>query len=186
MTKDQFFKQLQAGLHKLPSEEQKDIMQDYEEHFFMGMEEGKTEEEIAHSLGSPQQIAKELLATFHLEKVENTVSTGNIFRALWAVIGLGFFNMVIVLGPFIAIVALIVSGWIVGVSFLLSPLLVVVDSVLQPSGFEFFRLFMSILLVGLGIFIAIGMYYLTKFSMKGFVRYLKFNAKLVKGGLKND
>ena len=186
MTKDQFLKQLQAGLKKLPAEEQKDILHDYEEHFFIGMEEGKTEEEIAHSLGAPQQITKELLATYHLEKVENTISTGNIFRALWAVIGLGFFNLVIVLGPFIALVALIVSGWVVGASFILSPLLVLIDSVLQPSGFAFFPLFISILLVGLGIFIAIAMFYLTKFSMKGFVSYLKFNANLVKGGLKND
>ncbi|WP_400243605.1 DUF1700 domain-containing protein [Niallia sp. JL1B1071] len=186
MTKEQFLKQLQAGLQKLPSEEQKDIMNDYEEHFFMGIEEGKMEEEIAHSLGSPQQIAKELLASYHLEKVENTISTGNIFRAIWAVIGLGFFNIVIVLGPFIALTALIVSGWIVGASFILSPVLVVVDSMVQPNGFAFFQLFMSILLVGLGIFIVIGMFYITKLSMKGFVRYLNFNAKLVKGGLKND
>jgi len=186
MTKDQFFKELQAGLRKLPSAEQKDILYDYEEHFLNGMEEGKKEEEIAQSLGSPQQIAKELLATYHLEKVENTISTGNIFRALWAVIGLGFFNIVIVLGPFLALVAIIVSGWIVGASFILSPLLVIVDSLLQPSGFEFFKMFVSILLVGLGIFISIAMFYLTRFSMKGFVSYLKFNAKLVKGGLKND
>lgn len=41
MTKDQFFKQLQAGLHKLPSEEQKDIMQDYEEHFLWEWKRGK-------------------------------------------------------------------------------------------------------------------------------------------------
>lgn len=186
MTKDQFLKQLRAGLQKLSIEEQQDILHDYEEHFFNGLEEGKTEAEIAASLGSPQQIAKELLATYHLEKAENAISTGNIFRAIWAVIGLGFFNIVIVLGPFIALAALIVSGWIVGASFLLSPLLVVVDSILQPSGFAFFQLFMSILLVGLGIFIVIAMYYITKLSMNGFVKYLKFNAKLVKGGLKND
>ena len=62
------------------------------------------EEQIAGALGSPSQIAKEILATYHLEKVENTASAGNIMRAAWAVIGLGFFNLVIVLGPFIALV----------------------------------------------------------------------------------
>lgn len=90
MTKDQFLKQLRAGLQKLSIEEQQDILHDYEEHFFNGLEEGKTEAEIAASLGSPQQISKELLATYHLEKAENAISTGNVFRAIWAVIGLGF------------------------------------------------------------------------------------------------
>lgn len=33
MTKEQFLKQLQAGLKKLPQEERKDIIHDYEEHF---------------------------------------------------------------------------------------------------------------------------------------------------------
>ena len=186
MTKEQFLKQLHAGLQKLPQEERKDILHDYEEHFFLGMKEGKTEEEIANSLGAPQQITKELLASYHLEKVKNKVSTGNIFRAVWAVIGLGFFNLVIVLGPFIAAAALILSGWIVGVSFILSPILILVDSAFHPGSFAFFKLFMTILLVGLGIFIVIGMYYITRVSSKGFINYLKFNVKLVKGGLNHD
>ncbi|NRG28821.1 DUF1700 domain-containing protein [Bacillus circulans] len=186
MTKEQFLKQLQAGLKKLPQEERKDIIHDYEEHFFIGKEDGKTEEEIAKSLGSPQQITKELIASYHLEKVEKNRTTGNILRAVWAVIGLGFFNLVIVLGPFVTIAALILSGWIVGASFILSPLLVLVDSVFHPGSFAFFKLFMTILLVGLGIFLVIGMYYITRISSKGFINYLKFNAKLVKGGQKHD
>ncbi len=97
MTKEQFLKQLQAGLKKLPQEERKDIIHDYEEHFFIGKEDGKTEEEIAKSLGSPQQITKELIASYHLEKVEKNRTTGNILRAVWAVIGLGFFNWLLYL-----------------------------------------------------------------------------------------
>jgi uncharacterized membrane protein len=41
-------------------------------------------------------------------------------------------------------------------------------------------------LCGIGIFIAIGMFAATNALTKGFIRYLKFNASLVKGGLKND
>lgn len=92
MTKEQFLRQLESALKKLPKAEREDILQDYSEHFSIGMEEGKTEEEIASALGSPHQIAKELLATYHVEKVEATATTGNILRAIWAVIGLGFFN----------------------------------------------------------------------------------------------
>lgn len=58
MTKDKFLQQLRHSLKKLSKEEVADILQDYEEHFAFGLEAGKSEEEIAASLGSPAQIAK--------------------------------------------------------------------------------------------------------------------------------
>jgi len=185
MTKDQFLKSLESALRPLSQAERQDIIQDYEEHFLIGLEEGKSEEEIAAALGSPNQIAKELLASYHIEKVETKATTGNVFRAMWAVIGLGFFNLVIVLGPFIALLGLVFSGWAVSASFILSPVLVLIDAIFQGS-FQFFYLFMSFALCGAGLLIAIGMFYVTKFLVKGFVRYLKYNVSLVKGGLKHD
>lgn len=186
MNKAQFLARLHAFLKRLSTEERQDILQDFEEHFAIGLEEGKTEEQIADSLGSPNQIAKELLASYHLEKVESTTTTGNIFRAVWAVIGLGFFNVVIVLGPFIALAAVIIAGWASGVAFIASPLLVLLNIVIYPASFELFNLFFSVLLSGIGFFIAIGMFYATRTLTNGFIRYLQYNVKLVKGGLKHD
>ena len=185
MTKDQFLTKLEASLKRLPSDERQDIVQDFEEHFTIGLAEGKTEEEISVSLGSPQQIAKEMVATHHVEKVETTATTGNIFRALWAVIGMGFFNLVIVLGPFIAVAGIIISGWAVGISFIVSPLLVLANVIIYPQTFELFELFFSIGLVGLGLFIFIGMYFATRAVTSGLVRYLKYNVSIVKGGMKH-
>ena len=62
MNKETFLKQLDASLTKLPQDERRDIIQDYEEYFAIGLEEGKTEEQIAGSLGSPSQIAKEMIS----------------------------------------------------------------------------------------------------------------------------
>lgn len=186
MTKEQFLKQLDSSLKNLSNAERQEILQDYVEHFNIGLEEGKTEEQISASLGSPSQIAKELLAEYHLEKVEATATTGNIIRAVWAVIGLGFFNLVIVLGPFVAIVGLIIAGWATGFAFTASPLLVLVNAVVNKGTFEFFDLFVSIGLCGLGLLILVGMFLVTKALTKGLIRYLKFNATIVKGGLKRD
>ncbi|MDM5428712.1 HAAS signaling domain-containing protein [Bacillus mycoides] len=186
MTKDKFLQQLNVSLKRLSEKERADILKDYEEHFTFGLEEGKTEEEITASLGSPAQIAKELLAGYHIEKVTASATTGNVFRAIWAVIGLGFFNLVIVLGPAIAVAALIFSGWTLGISFLCSPLLVIVDTIVHPNTFLLFNLFVSLALCGLGYFIVIAMLSLTKLAKNGFVRYLKFNIALVKGGFKHD
>lgn len=186
MNKEQFLKQLAISLDKLSKNEIQEILNDYEEHFVFGLEAGKTEEEISASLGSPQQIAKEIKASYYIEKVENNKTAGNVMRAIWAAIGLGFFNLIIVLGPFIAVASLIVSAWIVGVSFTLSPLLVVISAVIQLDSFELFELFASITLCGLGIFICMGMRNVTRLSINGLVRYLNFNVSLVKGGLKNN
>lgn len=184
MTKNEFLTKLDRALKGLSFMEKQDILQDYEEHFALAMEEGKSEEAIAERLGSPGQIAKELMATYHLEKVDRELSTVNIFRAVWAVIGLGFFNLVIVLGPFLALAGILIGIWAVSVSFTLTPLLFLFDILLHPSTFEFFNLFAVIGLCGLGILLGIGMYYVTKALSLGFVRYLKYNASLVKGGLK--
>lgn len=186
MNKEQFLKQLAISLDKLSKQEIQEILKDYEEHFAFGLEEGKTEEEISASLGSPQQIAKEIKATYYIEKVENNRTAGNVMRAIWAAIGLGFFNLIIVLGPFIAIASLIFSGWIAGISFILSPPLVIISSILQLDSFELFELFASLALCGLGIFICRGMRNVTRLSINGLVRYLNFNVSLVKGGLKNN
>ncbi|MBS4219850.1 DUF1700 domain-containing protein [Bacillus sp. FJAT-49711] len=186
MNKYQFMRVLDSSLQKLRENERLEILQDFEEHFTIGLEEGKTEEQIVESLGSPHQIAKEILATHHLEKVQTKASTGNVFRAVWAVIGLGFFNLVIVLGPFIAIAAIIIAGWVTGVSFIVSPLLVLVNVAIFPGTFEYFDLFISMALCGIGLFIAIGMFFATRSITNVFIRYLKFNARLVKGGLKNE
>lgn len=183
MNEKQFLMKLNNAIKGLPSDERQDILNDYEEHFSMGKEEGKTEEEIAAALGIPNKIAKELLAMYHLEKAETHVSTGNMLRAVWAGIGLGFLNLIIVLGPFIALIGVVLAGWVTGLAFIISPLLVPVNLLIYPGTFEPFDLFSTIILCGLGLFIVIGMYYLTKVLTNVFVRYLKFNTSLVKGGL---
>ncbi|MCD1162029.1 DUF1700 domain-containing protein [Peribacillus frigoritolerans] len=184
MNKEQFLKQLNASLTRLSLEEREDILQDYEEYFEIGMEEGKSEQEISKSLGNPKQISKELMATYHLGQVEQTTSAGNVMRAVWAVIGLGFFNLVIVLGPFIALIGVVIAGWVSAIAFILAPLGALFNLVL--GNFQLFDLFFALGLCGIGIFVAMGMFVATSTLTKGFIRYLKFNASLVKGGLKND
>ncbi|WP_438349819.1 HAAS signaling domain-containing protein [Paenibacillus sp. FA6] len=185
MNKEKFLKELKSTLTRLPINDRQEILQDYEEYFTNGLLDGKSEEQIATSLGSPKNIGKELSATYHLEKAKTTVTTGNIMRAMWALIGLGFFNLIIVLGPFIAILAVIIAGWVAGIGFIAAPLLVLLNIIIYPSTFEYFDLFSSVALCGLGFFIAIGMLFATKSLMNGFVCYMKFNMKLVKGGLKH-
>ncbi|WP_046175303.1 DUF1700 domain-containing protein [Domibacillus indicus] len=186
MNKKQFLQQLDSALQGLSQEERRDILQDYEEYFASGLEEGKSEEEIASALGSPRQIGKELAASHQVERARTTATAGNVMRAVWAVIGLGFFNLIIVLAPFVALMGFVLSGWLMGVSLVASPLLVLVSAVINLGTFVWFDLFTSMALCGIGLFILIGMFFATKSVMRGFIRYLKFNASFVKGGLRHD
>ncbi|MDQ0880533.1 putative membrane protein [Peribacillus sp. V2I11] len=58
MNKEQFLKQLNASLTRLSLEEREDILQDYEEYFAIGMEKGKSEQEISTSLGNPNKFPR--------------------------------------------------------------------------------------------------------------------------------
>ncbi|WP_042144405.1 HAAS domain-containing protein [Paucisalibacillus sp. EB02] len=185
MNKEQFLTKLNDSLKRLPSTEREDILQDFREHFEVGLSKGNTEEEITSGLGSPQQIAKEMVASYRLEQLEETASTGNVLRAVWAVVGLGFFNLVIVLGPFLAIAGIVLSGWAAGLGFILSPILYLLNVVIYPEIFMLYDLFFALFLSGIGIFIAIGMYYVTLWLFKVFVKYLNFNVRMVKGGMKH-
>ena len=185
MNRKQFLSKLESSLKSLPANERQDILQDFEEHFTIGLQEGKTEEQISTSLGSPHQIAKDMVAAYHLERVETKATFGNILRAVWATIGLGFFNLAIVLGPFIALAGIIFSGWITGIVFLASPFLFLINILLYPETFTLFYLFVSIATCGIGFFVVIGMYFATRTLMQGFIRYLRWNVNLIKGGLKN-
>src|SRR5690606_26327201 len=117
MNKEQFLAKMNDALKRLPSTEREDILQDFREHFEVGLSEGNSEEEIAKGLGSPHQIAKEMVASDRLEQVEESASTGNVLRAVWAVIGPGCFNLVIVRGPFVALAGSVFSGWAAGLGF---------------------------------------------------------------------
>lgn len=185
MNKKQFLAKLDSSLKRIPSNDRQDILQDFEEHFTIGIQEGKTEEQISSLLGSPHQIAKDIIATYHLERVETKATIGNIIRAVWATIGLGFFNLVIVIGPFLALIAVIIAGWVAGIGFIASPLMVLISLVIFPNTFELFNVFVSMAICGLGLFIVIGMYFATRTITQSFVRYLRFNVKLVKGGGKS-
>src|SRR3972149_12087185 len=107
MNKKDFINKLSSCLGGIPVEERQDVINDFEEHFKEAMAEGRTEEEIADSLGDPKALANQFKANILVSKAEKTTSAINITTAVLATLGLGFFNLVFVLGPFIGIVAVL-------------------------------------------------------------------------------
>ncbi|WP_318616369.1 DUF4097 family beta strand repeat-containing protein [Sporosarcina sp. YIM B06819] len=77
MTENQFISELETALNQLPAEERNDILQDIREYFTDGRGDGKTESVIAASLGSPAQIAEELLGSYSFEENKVDIASSN-------------------------------------------------------------------------------------------------------------
>lgn len=64
MNKEQFLSALGEELAALPAEEKEDVLGDLDEYFDEGVRDGKSEQEIAASLGSPSSIASDILSAY--------------------------------------------------------------------------------------------------------------------------
>lgn len=183
MTKHEFLSALEKQLAGIPADDRQEILYDYEEHFRIGMEQGKDEAAIAAALGEINLIAKQFKADYALKKAETEISLGNTLRAVYAALGLGFFNLVFVLGPFMGLVGVLIGlfGAAIGLTVGgIAALFAVVIAPFYPSlivvgADPAFVLPFSIGLTSLGLLFLIGDYYLARIFYKGTVKYLKWN-----------
>ncbi|MDF2680058.1 MAG: hypothetical protein K0R47_1248 [Brevibacillus sp.] len=182
MTRREFMDELGSLLSELPDKERLDILADYTEHFLMGIQDGKSEHEIAETLGSPKGLARELLAGYRIHQAQSNASVGNMTRAIIATVSLGFFNLIFVLGPFMALIGVLVACYGVSVSLLVAPLGMLAQyGVPNLSHERLFLLFGSLASVGLGGMLVIGLLRLTKWLYRQFLRYLQFNVQMIRG-----
>lgn len=187
MNKNTFLTTLRASLKGLPQEEIDDIINDYEEHFAAGKKKKRTEANIAKALGNPKDLAKQHKASHRIKKAEQTGSASNIIRAVSASIGLGFFNLIIVLGPFVAIASVIIALFATGIAIAASGIALMLASIVSPFitiitmpiNSSLGLLFVGIGLLALGILFIIGTWQLGKLFGKLTVSYLKLNASII-------
>ena len=189
MTKSEFMESLSKALDAVAFLQKQEILADFEEHFSVGLSEGKTEEEISTQLGDPQQIARQFVLECRIEKAMEEPVTKNIFRAVFASVGLGFFNLVFILGPFIGVCAVLFSLFIavfaIGLAGIVSITVVIASPVLGDiaylgEGLDWLVVVLcSIGLTSLSILLVSPMLKLTKWFYKQTIKYLKFNMDII-------
>jgi uncharacterized membrane protein len=111
MTRQAFMSRLREGLRGLPPQTVADTMADYETHFAEGIAAGRTEAEVADALGDPGRLARELRAEAGLKRWEEQRSPSGAASAVFAVLGLGAIDVLILLPILMA-----VGGTIFGVA----------------------------------------------------------------------
>lgn len=113
MTRQEFIDRLRLGLSGLPAGAINDAVADYETHFAEGAAAGRTEAEVAEALGDPARLARELRAEVGLKKWEEQRNPTSAAGAVFAVLGLGAIDLLILL-PLLMAIGGTLFGLIVG------------------------------------------------------------------------
>jgi len=195
MNKDEYIGKLTKLLRKLPKEEREDIISDYEEHFMIGLEKGRTEEEISKALGNPKTLAKQVKAEYMVKRAEDKQSASSMFEAILAATGLGIFNLIFVAVPAMILMAILLTIFVLGGAMVFGGIYITLASLLQPF---IPQLYLNIIigdgllnilggaLAGLGLNILglallAGLYYVSRWLYGLAIRYLKMNLEIIKG-----
>jgi len=100
MTRQAFMARLREGLRGLPPQTVADFVADYEAHFTDGEAAGRSEAEVAAALGDPDRLAREIRAENSMTRWREERSPGAAAAAVFAVLGLGAIDILILL-PFL-------------------------------------------------------------------------------------
>jgi len=103
MTRALFIARLRQGLKGLCTDEIADIVADYEAHFSDAAAAGRSDADVAASLGDPLQLGQEISAETKLRRWETRRSPHNFLRAGFALAGLQTFNLLVIL-PILALI----------------------------------------------------------------------------------
>lgn len=108
MSKNEYLDALKKALAGLPPDVAAKTMAYYEQRFIDSLAAGKTEEEISAELDEPRKIAMTLRANAHRSAFEQSRNPANLARMVFSLIGLGIFNLFMVV-PAAVFSALLVS-----------------------------------------------------------------------------
>lgn len=191
MKKQEFLAILRANLSGIGEDDIQDIMYDYEEHFRIGLENNKTEEEISEALGNPVQIASAYKADSFIKKVEISPRPYNMFKAILAGIGLGLFNITFVIGIYAGVIGLVIGlgGVALGITF--SGVILMIDPffvfkyVNTPFNLSMGLGKLACFISGtaafsLGILLIILTVFISKLIFKMTIAYIKANVEVIK------
>ena len=188
MTKNEYLKLLKKELAGLAESDISEIIRDQEEHITEGLRSGRSENDVISSLGLPSEFAKELKINHQIKSATNETKLlskiNKVFRAILAVCVLAPFNLIIVLGPFLALCGILVTFWSIAASGVAIGLAGVGISLFAiPFNFILFLAiaFSSLTTIGFSILFFIGCYYISLWVLKGTLNYLKWNLDFVIG-----
>jgi uncharacterized membrane protein len=121
MTRQEFISRLASGVAGAPETVRRDIVADYDAHFNEGAAAGRSEADVAAALGDPDRLARELKAEAGLRRWESERNPEAAAAAVFAVLGLGAIDLLVLLPILVGVVSVmcalaivIIVGFIAG------------------------------------------------------------------------
>jgi uncharacterized membrane protein len=189
MNKSEYLTKLTNELGHMPYGDVKDIIQSMEEHFDEGVSEGRSEEEIAASLGDPAELAAEFKDGAKFKQVMKRrklsdnfkgpdgrsrifVILFNVFLGVWCwlILLAAIFAAFMCLAGDAAVVGLIVAGLITGA----------LSEFLVPF------IFLILTLICVAVFLIVLLILGIKYYAKGLKAYIRWNKNVWNYGLGED
>lgn len=115
MTRAEFISRLKRGLAGLPVPTIAEAVADYEAHFDDAAAAGRDEAETAAALGDPERLARELKAEAGLKRWEETKNPSAAAGAVFAVLGLGALDILILLPVLLGVIGAVFGFFMAGV-----------------------------------------------------------------------
>ena len=183
MDKAAYIAIINENLADCSPQEVKETVEQIEEHFSVGLEMGKTEEEIINKLGDPVKVAKEIKAYNYISRVEEKVTFSNIFRAIIATLGMGFFNLVFIIGPLVLLSMALVGIILFSIGMVLFGFGgAAITSFMAASYIDthnWSNVFYSLSMGFGGVFCTIFSYFIIKYFIILIIKYLKLNLGII-------
>ena len=212
--RSEYLNELAIHLSRLPESERSDILRDQDEFFREAVLSGRTEADVIGSLGEPRQLAKTLIAESRVAASESAfrvssdpgkamghanendspaalkpaslpTQVSSMLRAFIAIIALAPFNLIFVLGPFLALMGCLFAAWAIGSAGLVAGIgsIFFILKELTGAGASIWAHISAICLaMGVTMFCLafLGMMsVVTSWIAQGTVRYLRWNLDLI-------
>ena len=186
MNKSEYLKRLSDELGHMPYGDVKDIIQSIEEHFDEGLGEGRSEEEIAASLGDPKELAAEfkdgvkfnqiMKKRKRLKDYTGPDGRGRIFVVI--------FNLFVGIAMWVILLCAIIAAFCVlaadcGLAGL------IIASLIMGKITEFLVpfIFLALTLICVAVFLVVLLILGIKYYAKGLKAYIKWNKHVWNYGL---
>lgn len=184
MTRADFLARLKSGLAGMPIGAQADILSDYERHFDDGRAAGRTEAEVAAALGDPDRLSRELRAEQGLKRWEDQRSPSNAAAAIFALVGLGAIDIIILLPLLTAVVSAIAGLFVAAIGvFVFGGGVLAVGPFLSPPGGPLFAVLLGLGMMGGAVFGGAVLTIVSIWLVNGLVWFARLHYRLIKPAL---
>lgn len=135
MNKSEYMNALKQSLDGLPTAVVEETMWAYESKFIDALMAGRSEEQVAASLPSPQLVAAQQRSKARLDAFKHRASPANLAALLVALLGVMVFNLFMII-PAIVYVSMLVAAYVTSLSFYVAGIAIAAGGM---SGVEHFK-----------------------------------------------